>query len=265
MKPASSFVPNRQHGAVLFVALVFLLLLTLLGVTASSTSVLQERMTGGMRNAQLAMHGHRKCASRRRDRSVDRRGAIVVHRRGGLAIPPCGPAACSLARTAHERHPDQRSRSSARRWKQWLAPAATARSRTPDSQRAVSDKPPHPREQPRYLIEDLGLDTEAAERQHGRLDPFAAGPRRTERSPFRVTSRSQGGSNTLLRVARACSEPTPSPTQSRQLTVAGEEGNHHAYVHLQTSHPIRRTALVVAAIAISMQVFAAGRSPATST
>jgi len=45
---------SRQRGAVLFVALVFLLLLTLLGVTASSTSILQERMTGGMRNAHLA-------------------------------------------------------------------------------------------------------------------------------------------------------------------------------------------------------------------
>jgi type IV pilus assembly protein PilX len=49
--------PNRQRGAVLFVALVFLILLTLLGLTASSTSILQERMTGGLHNGQLAMMG----------------------------------------------------------------------------------------------------------------------------------------------------------------------------------------------------------------
>ncbi|MBS0302909.1 MAG: hypothetical protein JSR16_12190 [Proteobacteria bacterium] len=46
---------NRQHGAVLFVALVFLVLITLLGLTASSTSILQERMTGGLRNGQMGL------------------------------------------------------------------------------------------------------------------------------------------------------------------------------------------------------------------
>lgn len=48
---------GRQRGAVLFVALVFLLLITMLAVTASGTSVMQERMTGGMRNGQLALMG----------------------------------------------------------------------------------------------------------------------------------------------------------------------------------------------------------------
>lgn len=46
---------HRQQGAVLFVALVFLVLITLLGLTASSTSILQERMTGGMRNDQMSL------------------------------------------------------------------------------------------------------------------------------------------------------------------------------------------------------------------
>jgi type IV pilus assembly protein PilX len=49
--------PPAQKGAVLFVALVFLILLTLLALTAASTSVLQERMTGGMRNSQLSLMG----------------------------------------------------------------------------------------------------------------------------------------------------------------------------------------------------------------
>ncbi|HJU38715.1 MAG TPA: PilX N-terminal domain-containing pilus assembly protein [Tahibacter sp.] len=46
-----------QRGAVLFIALVFLLLLTLLALAAAGTSVLQERMTGGLRNGQLGMMG----------------------------------------------------------------------------------------------------------------------------------------------------------------------------------------------------------------
>jgi type IV pilus assembly protein PilX len=48
-------LPNRQQGAVLFVALVFLVLITLLGLTASSTSIMQERMTGGLRNGQMGL------------------------------------------------------------------------------------------------------------------------------------------------------------------------------------------------------------------
>ena len=49
--------PQAARGAVLFVALVFLVLITLLGLTAASTSILQERMTGGMRNNQLGLMG----------------------------------------------------------------------------------------------------------------------------------------------------------------------------------------------------------------
>jgi len=55
--PQSFSNPHQTRGAVLFVALVFLVLITLLGLTAASTSVLEERMTGGMRNNQLGVMG----------------------------------------------------------------------------------------------------------------------------------------------------------------------------------------------------------------
>jgi len=48
---------HHERGAVLFVALVFLILITLLGLTATSSSILQERMTGGLHNGQLALMG----------------------------------------------------------------------------------------------------------------------------------------------------------------------------------------------------------------
>jgi type IV pilus assembly protein PilX len=51
-------LPHRsvraQRGAVLVVALIFLLLLTILAMSASGRSLLQERMVGGLRNAQQA-------------------------------------------------------------------------------------------------------------------------------------------------------------------------------------------------------------------
>lgn len=46
--------PRHQRGVVLVIALIFLLLLTILAISASGRSLLQERMAGGLRNAQLA-------------------------------------------------------------------------------------------------------------------------------------------------------------------------------------------------------------------
>ncbi len=46
--------PRRSRGAVLFVALIMLLLMTLLGVTAMQVTLLQERMSGNFRAQQVA-------------------------------------------------------------------------------------------------------------------------------------------------------------------------------------------------------------------
>lgn len=47
-------LPRRQRGVVLVVSLIFLVLLTILAISASTRSLLQERMAGGLRNSQLA-------------------------------------------------------------------------------------------------------------------------------------------------------------------------------------------------------------------
>ena len=57
IRPNRLLIFRRQDGAVLFVALVFLILLTLLALTATGTSILQEKMTGNMRNRQLGLLG----------------------------------------------------------------------------------------------------------------------------------------------------------------------------------------------------------------
>jgi type IV pilus assembly protein PilX len=48
---------KSQRGVVLLMALIFLLLLTMLAISAAGRSLLQERMVGGLRNAQLAEMG----------------------------------------------------------------------------------------------------------------------------------------------------------------------------------------------------------------
>jgi type IV pilus assembly protein PilX len=45
---------NAQRGAVLMLAMIFLLLLTIVAISTTSRSLLQERMAGAMRNAQQA-------------------------------------------------------------------------------------------------------------------------------------------------------------------------------------------------------------------
>ncbi len=52
--PSLTKPPRNQRGAVLVVALIFLVLLTILALSASSSSLLQLRMAGNLRNAQLA-------------------------------------------------------------------------------------------------------------------------------------------------------------------------------------------------------------------
>ena len=77
--------PKRARGAVLFVALIFLVLITLLALTATGTSILQEKMTGGMRNQQLGLMGAE---------SALRGGEAFFTTAGyggGNPLPACGP------------------------------------------------------------------------------------------------------------------------------------------------------------------------------
>ena len=45
---------RHQHGAVLMVSLIMLLIITLLGITGMETTVLEEKMAGNMRNKSTA-------------------------------------------------------------------------------------------------------------------------------------------------------------------------------------------------------------------
>lgn len=47
-------VGSRQRGIVLMTGLIFLVMMTLLGVTAMQTTILEEKMAGNLRNENLA-------------------------------------------------------------------------------------------------------------------------------------------------------------------------------------------------------------------
>lgn len=55
IKPDYRIAPLYQSGAALIISLIFLLLMTLIGVTSMQTTTLQERMAGNARDRNLAL------------------------------------------------------------------------------------------------------------------------------------------------------------------------------------------------------------------
>ena len=55
MKMTSTILRRRQRGSALIVGMIFLLVMTMLGVTAMQTTGLEERMAGNMRDRGIAL------------------------------------------------------------------------------------------------------------------------------------------------------------------------------------------------------------------
>jgi len=196
---------SRQDGAVLFVALVFLLLLTLLGVTASSTSILQERMTGGMRNAHLAGIG---TESGLRGGEVDLWASAARSNtaNGGIDLPPCagtGVQPCLYKRTNGITDARVNRFRTSQAWLDTGSDGAKAYGQDMTAQ-GGDLKTANLASQPRYIIEDLGLDTGGGPGNNSMsLLNANAGTGAPAVHLFRVTARSQGANSALLRAAES--------------------------------------------------------------
>src|SRR3982074_3444186 len=58
---------ERQRGAVLIVSMLFLVILTMLGVTAMTSTTFEERMAGNARDAAIAHHAAEAALREARD------------------------------------------------------------------------------------------------------------------------------------------------------------------------------------------------------
>jgi type IV pilus assembly protein PilX len=67
--------PRHQRGSVLITGLIFLVILTLLGITAARMAGLEERMSGNMRDRSLAMQAA-EMALRDAERDIQTSGRI---------------------------------------------------------------------------------------------------------------------------------------------------------------------------------------------
>ncbi|MBP7136858.1 MAG: hypothetical protein KBA57_10900 [Sphingomonadaceae bacterium] len=193
---------KNQRGAVLFVALVFLILLTLLAVTASSTSILQEKMTGGMRSRQLSLVGAESTL----------RGAEAflwqLSYDGSQPLPPCidasGAVNCVYRLTPSGLLMDNvQSFRTEREWEPvtplsgWFAYAHAMTGLAGSAETAELA------EQPRFIIEDLGPAVPPGSGQQ-------LGTRDRELTSlvgrhewYRITARSSGGTDAVVRAAES--------------------------------------------------------------
>jgi len=202
--PNSRFlsVGNHQRGAVLFVALIFLILLTLLALTASSTSILQEKMTGGMRSRQLSLIGS-ESALRGAEASLWQLSFAPAQ-----PLPPCPDSNGSIY-CVYRPQPSGLLMSNVQRFRtesDWNPATAIpgyftySRAMTGLTGDAITAELA---EQPRYIIEDLGPAVPPGAGQQ-------LGTRERESTSlvgrhewYRITARSPGGTDALVRAAES--------------------------------------------------------------
>jgi type IV pilus assembly protein PilX len=205
--PTRLSTARYQGGAVLFVALVFLILITLLALTATGTSILQEKMTGGMRNRQLGLMGA--------ENGLRGGEAFLLNLDfiGGNQLTQCPPGGASSGTCAYVPLADDSSGS-----RQIKLDAGVQSFRTSHSWiDAPGGAPTYPHAltglsgdletaslhaEPVLLVEAVGDDIGASSfRQTQARD----GTNKTPGAPtlYRITSRSQGGSGAVIRVAES--------------------------------------------------------------
>jgi len=182
-----------QRGAVLFIGLIFLFLMSLIAVTISRTSILQERMTGGLRNDQLATMGADSAlreAEQRLWRAPVDRAFLACNPTASLGCYSFTSGALPIQDVANFRNPAMKSED---------IPTNvgfsynTAALDLPAVGLITSrlDSPP------RYIIEDMGIDGTTGAHQNF-LRGVISAP--TRKQLYRITARSSGGNINTQRV-----------------------------------------------------------------
>lgn len=194
LQPRLGFA-RRQEGVALVIGLVFLLITTLMAVTAMSGVVMQERMAGNLRNVSIATSGAE---------SALRAGELYLINLIARGEQPIGDCAASDSHSIYNRDSvgcgGFIAADNFRSARDWLEspPAATRDypSSLISSVQLGSHEGAGMARRPQFLIEHLGdLNPPAGEwNRGGRYDPPEPVPR-----AYRITGRSTGASVTVVR------------------------------------------------------------------
>jgi type IV pilus assembly protein PilX len=193
--------PKHQTGAVLFLAMIFLVLLTILALTASSSSIMQERMTGALRNSQLGLMGAETAL-----RGGEEMLWMLNFNGGANPLPPCrGSSTTNCVYTVTPAglvRPNVQSFRSATTWLDPATDGARAYDRNLDALTGTGITA-NLATQPRFLVEYLGPDLPPSSGGTGGGVLPVGGGGLTTRHFYRITARSQGGRGNVIRVAES--------------------------------------------------------------
>jgi len=186
--------PRAQRGAVLVVALIFLILLTILAISASGRSLLQERMAGGLHNAQQADMSALTALRGAEWKLWTSTTNVTAHLNCGTGIfidcyvyDPANPIANVV---------DFRTKQG------WVTAGSTEYKGYGGS--GYTSGTGKLAQNPRYIIEDLGVElppgVSGGLHESGATGSTGTGTASTSRHIYRITSRATGGSANTVRV-----------------------------------------------------------------
>lgn len=195
-----------QHGAVLIVALIFLLLLTMLALSATGRSLLQMHMAGSLRNAQLAemsANNALRGGEWRLWTSTSKVGGRLDCQNGQLSSDDAC-AVYSPGNPPYEAGGDVTKFLTSQGWVTGVGKEykGTLSSGYTDSSLLTAQLA----ENPRYIIEDMGRVTPpggGVQHESGATGPMGNGPGQINTHIYRITARATGASENTIRVVQS--------------------------------------------------------------
>ncbi|KAF1005230.1 MAG: hypothetical protein GAK28_03482 [Luteibacter sp.] len=185
---------RRQRGVVLITALIFLLLITILAISASGTSLLQQKLAGGLRNSQLA-EWSAESALRGAEWRLWRASSDPATRM------VCGTGALASC-YAYAANPPNATVQTFRSSTGWVTTGATTYQPV-DYTAASGDGTFGLKNNPVYIIEDLGLElppNAGMQHESGATGATGTGYTSTNRHVYRITARGMGNNENAIRV-----------------------------------------------------------------
>lgn len=207
--------PSGQDGFALVMALVFLLLITMLAVSASHRSLLQQRMAGSLRNAQQArmsaetalrgaeyklwsIASHPGVGLHCQEGRISADDGCIIYR--PLSAPYAAKGAVTTFQKASGWVPDV--------GKAYAGPTRTGYTGANDHPTAALAH------NPVYLIEDLGSEQPAGAgglRESGNTGPANSGADQMNVHVYRITARGTGGNPDVVGVVQSTFVAPASP------------------------------------------------------
>ena len=193
-QPRGSASERSQRGAVMIIALIFLLLLTILAVSASGNSLLQERMSGGLRNAQQAQMSAETALRGAEWKLWTSSNSATAHLHCGSTVP----SECYTVDMVHPISAVVKFRTQAG----WVTEGATAYNGVGGAVDYTALANGRLAKNPLYIIEDIGPERPPgiSGGLHESGVTGGGGATSTNRHIYRITARASGGNGNTVRV-----------------------------------------------------------------